>query len=165
MNHVKLFENYTQTENQRATFGRGEISVTFPKTIINPDAVNQKGSQDLVNLGLVDSTIPVEDYWIESVTIEYDIQPVYSRFGIEDISLNLKKVYINGTYDILKGDDIDTFDFNIIDEGPFLGGRVEISTHGLPLYPNEIEIDLSELDEFYPDQKSNIPKYAVTIGT
>lgn len=168
MRYLKLFENYKykeKTENQRTTFGRGEIDVTFLKSIINPDVLNKEGGKDLAELGLMDEVIPIEDYWINEVIIEYDIQPIFSRFGIEDISLNLKSVWIQGTYDILVGDDVDTFDFDITDVGPFDGARVQISTEGLPLYPTEIEIDLSDLDELYPGQKSNIPTYVIKIGS
>lgn len=167
MNHLLLFENYNNsTDNyQRLSFNRSEFDVTFPKTIINPKAVNQTGGDDLVNLGLLDGTIPVEDYWVEEITIEYNIQPVFSRYGIEEIEINLKKVYITGNYEIASGeDDIESYDFDITDNGPFTN-RVSISTGTLPLYPNSMELDLTSLDEFYPDQKANTIQYTFQIGS
>lgn len=150
MKHLKLFEAYGRSEFMRTEFSRENGNKynadleNFPKEIDqNNSGVSPEDSAELDALGLLDK-IQIEDNYVESVVIEYDINVYKDRGGISDLDFTMKSVRITGTYEVWNAekDDTDSFDFEIEDAGPF-DGRVEFETGGFPIYPQNITIKMN----------------------
>lgn len=153
MKHLKVFENFNEQSAERnmsMVFSRnGGSSIysvdlaNFP-TQIKKDVtgVSREESDELSSLGIEDF-IEVEDHYLTEVHLEYQMTPVKDSAGISDINFQLKRVKIVGEYEVWndKTDETDSVDFQIIDDGPF-DERVTFNTSGLPIYPENVEIDM-----------------------
>lgn len=155
MKHLKVFENFNEQSAERnmsMVFSRnGGSSIysvdlaNFP-TQIKKDVtgLSREESDELSSLGIEDF-IEVEDHYLTEVHLEYQMTPVKDSAGISDINFQLKRVKIVGEYEVWneETDETDSVDFQIIDDGPF-DERVTFTTAGLlPIYPENVEIDMN----------------------
>lgn len=154
MKHLKVFENFNEQSAERnmsMVFSRNggssiySVDLTNFPTQIKKDVtgVSREESDELSSLGIEDF-IEVEDHYLTEVHLEYQMTPVKDSAGISDINFQLKRVKIVGEYEVWneETDETDSVDFQIIDDGPF-DERVTFTTTGLPIYPENVEIDMN----------------------
>lgn len=88
----------------------------------------------------------IESVKVNQAVINYDIDPVYDSFGIEDINFTVKEIRMLVEYDWYDGpDDMDGHneEIEIIDNAPDLQSRCSHETGKLPFLPNQMTISMA----------------------
>jgi len=102
--------------------------------------------QTMIALGIKDH-VEIESVRVNQAVINYDIDPVYDSFGIEDINFTVKEIRMLIEYEWYEGDgddvDVNHEEIEIIDNAPDLQSRCSHETGKLPFLPNQMTISLS----------------------
>ena len=155
MNTALSFKDFVINEERlpdggfRISLERSEISTySDPKSIDFENlAAAKPGEEDalqsLRDMGMSNET-PIEYVNINKVVIDYDIEPVWSRLGLEDIDISIKRIYMLGEIEYLASpddEDTTTTDIELEDNNP--QDRVTIERLKLPFWPTDIEINMN----------------------
>jgi hypothetical protein len=147
---VKLFESFvgeSLTDEQSYEFPKNEVDIEFYNHVnIQPESNDSETINQMVDYGLAPGTQEIEDFGLSFVKIRYTMKPQVDRTGIYGIDLELRSVYMVGTYTLLDDSKYGetSYEFEIEDLGPF-DGRVIVEYGGLPFYPYDLEINTNFL--------------------